>query len=880
MRLVGREEELQELIGRLRSRRLITLTGPGGIGKTALARAAAARAADDFELGSRIVDLTVVDAPDQVGGSLAAQLGFATFEALTASSVEQPVLLLVDNCEHVVEPAADAIAALLESCEAPTVLATSRSPLGIPGESLVVLGPLPVPLDDGSETAALRLLVERAADAGVAITDDQRPPVARLCRELDGVPLALEVAAARLRSMSAEEIVGRLHQGADVLTRTGYRGAHRHRSVTETVRWSYELLPSHVARGFERLGVFAGPFTASMAAAIIDPEDDGLLDVDELLQAVVDASLVVVERRGPATWYRLLGIVRTFARHRLEEHGLTEATHDRFADHVVARVEGLADASRAGWAGWQLRELITLYDNIAAALRWTLAHDESPSRAFVLAGSLWGVVHQRHVDDIAGLTEAALSRWPDPELRGAADVAATLATARYLLADTGRATELAQRMRPYADGADHAPATLPRLLALIAHARGATDQAIGHLDEAASAARRRQLLGLAVESECARASLRADQGHVQEAIDALDRLGAESRAAGADVNEVWARTTEGYVRLRLEPGSAGRTISEALSAAEGADYPAGVVAGLRSMALAQVAVGDARAAARTLQRLVDEPMTMAVVGSDLRMLLDPSAVVLHSLGCEAWADVAATARAAPVVSVLLSVGHELFDLRVPSTARVMGAREAVAVVRRELDAILGDTGPQSERSAGVEAPATVARRGDIYELSFAGRTVHVKRSKGVDDLTRLLAEPGREFHCTELMGAAVEEPSTGELIDGDARRAYEQRIRDLQADIDEAEADHDYGRVDNAREELDALVDHLTASLGLGGRRRRSAGSAERARSAVTQRIRSTMRRLVELHPELGHHLDGSITTGTYCSYRPQQPVTWQRVHE
>src|SRR3712207_6432493 len=120
MDLIGRDEELQELLARLARRRLVTLTGPGGIGKTTLASAAAAQAAERFELGARTVDLTVVDAPERVSGSIAAQLGFATFEALVGSSVEQPVLLLIDNCEHVLEPAADAIAALLRSCEAPT----------------------------------------------------------------------------------------------------------------------------------------------------------------------------------------------------------------------------------------------------------------------------------------------------------------------------------------------------------------------------------------------------------------------------------------------------------------------------------------------------------------------------------------------------------------------------------------------------------------------------------------------------------------------------------------------------------------------------------------------------------------------------------------
>ena len=132
------------------------------------------------------------------------------------------------------------------------------------------------------------------------------------------------------------------------------------------------------------------------------------------------------------------------------------------------------------------------------------------------------------------------------------------------------------------------------------------------------------------------------------------------------------------------------------------------------------------------------------------------------------------------------------------------------------------------------------------------------------------------MHCLELAGAAVEEGSTGAVLDAEARRAYEQRIRDLQEDVDAAEADNDLARAERAQVELDAVVEHLAAALGLGGRSRRGTGTAERARSAVTQRVRTTIRRLGDEHPELGRHLEASIRTGTYCSYRPERPVTWE----
>jgi hypothetical protein len=164
----------------------------------------------------------------------------------------------------------------------------------------------------------------------------------------------------------------------------------------------------------------------------------------------------------------------------------------------------------------------------------------------------------------------------------------------------------------------------------------------------------------------------------------------------------------------------------------------------------------------------------------------------------------------------------------------------------------------------------------MYELTFAGRTIAVRSTKGLVDIARLVAAGGSELHCLDLADAAVEQGSTGEAIDATARRQYEQRIRDLQAEIDEAEANSDYERAYRHQDELDRLIEHLSAAIGLGGRRRRSSGgSAERARSAVTHRVRTTIRQLARLHPQLGSHLEHAINTGTYCSYRPEHPTVW-----
>ena len=163
----------------------------------------------------------------------------------------------------------------------------------------------------------------------------------------------------------------------------------------------------------------------------------------------------------------------------------------------------------------------------------------------------------------------------------------------------------------------------------------------------------------------------------------------------------------------------------------------------------------------------------------------------------------------------------------------------------------------------------------MWEASYRGRVATIRSSKGLADLAVLLASPGREHHCLDLAGAGAQEASTGEVIDDAARRAYETRIRDLQEDVDDAELAYDLARAERAQAELDALVDHLTAALGMGGRTRRASGTAERARTAVTHRLRSTIRQFADAHPELGRHLRASINTGLYCSYTPPDDTTW-----
>ncbi len=289
------------------------------------------------------VDLARIDDDDAVRGALAAQLGFDSFDGLLSSPSDRPMMLVVDNCEHVLDACARAVAQILGACRQPVVVATSRAPLELPGESIVSLAPLAVPTLDGDPTASpsVQLFLQRVRDAGGDVHDDELDVVADLCRRLDGLPLAIEIAAARTRTMAVGEIRSRLDEAIDVLDRPRFRGDPRHRSIAETIRWSHDLLPPGPARLLERLAVFTGPFTADSGRAVADDAASFDTDLDEL----VNASLVVVDERSTPTKYRLLDTIRRFGIEELRRHGTLEQAYDQFVDHVLASVARILEGS-------------------------------------------------------------------------------------------------------------------------------------------------------------------------------------------------------------------------------------------------------------------------------------------------------------------------------------------------------------------------------------------------------------------------------------------------------------------------------------------------------------------------------------------------------
>lgn len=892
---MGRESELALVCERVLERRLVTLVGPGGIGKTTLAREVAARSHQSFGDGALTVDLTLVDSSAGVRESLADQLGYSSFRAMLDAPGDRPVLIVVDNCEHVVEEVADAVDELLVACEMPTVLATSRSALELPDESVVLVGPLAVPVPGQLDAPAVALFLDRARDAGVDLEPTEA--VAELCRRLDGVPLAIELAAARCRSMTPEDILDRLGAGLDVLARPRRRSDPRHQSLRAAIDWSYALLPEDEQRLFRAVSVFSGPFTADAARALSGAGTAAVGATLDGLDALVAASMVVVDRDGPTTRYRLLETIRAHGLAELDGRGERGEHERRLVDHTVERANEILARGSTTWSSSALADLLEIYGDIAAAVRWCVDHDDEPDRALLLVALLWGVVHQAHTEDVGRLARAALARWPDTPHPMRADAVATATTCQYMLGDLHGAIEAAEEALALDPHSPFAPATLRRVVAQARRAAGDAEGAIAAFDATARVARELGVTAMATEADAARAQILADVGRIDEALALVRDAQGEARTVGSEIGTTWARAVEGSILLRSDPEAAVRLLDHVLVEAREIRYHAAVSVALRARALAALRLGDCVHAAERSLELLDALLAMRST-AELRAVLDVASPTLAACGrTRGAADLAATALAMPVVSITASVGHELFPLD-PGGGSVLSPREAILRTRAELLAVLDEPRSvvdlrEASAPASLDGPAptggvavardrrtrtgTFRRTGELWEVGLDGSTVTARGSKGMQDLHRLLGSPGREIHALELVGSPVDESGTGPQLDPAARRAYEERVRELQGEIDEADRHHDLARAERARVELDALVDELAAALGLGGRARTTAGSsAERARSTVTQRVRSTIRRLEEVHPALGRHLRASVRTGAFCAYSPESPTTWE----
>jgi predicted ATPase/class 3 adenylate cyclase len=397
---IGRARELEQIAAALGQARVVTLTGPGGVGKTRLALQAAGQVLPRFGDGAWLCELAPVRDPagvdDAVAAvfSLAAQAGQSTREALVEFLRRKELLLVLDNCEHLIEAASALAGNLARSCERLVILATSREALGIGGERLVPVPPLGMPGVDAdlaaiTEAEAVRLFADRAAAVkpGFAVTAGNAAAVAAVVRRLDGIALAVELAAARVPAMTPAELARRLERSFAVLA-AGQRGAvAHHQTLRATIDWSFELLAEPEQRLLARLAVFAGGATLAAAEAVCGGEGIDPDVVFELLAALVARSLVVAEEHGPGTRYRLLETIRQYGEQRLNQAGETEQWRARHAGYYAGLLRQVRDHAHDPnpEVFWAVR-LSAEQDNLLAAWSWAIGAGNVDTAFSILAG--------------------------------------------------------------------------------------------------------------------------------------------------------------------------------------------------------------------------------------------------------------------------------------------------------------------------------------------------------------------------------------------------------------------------------------------------------------------------------------------------------------
>jgi predicted ATPase/DNA-binding winged helix-turn-helix (wHTH) protein len=617
--LIGRATELAELGAQLARGRLVTLVGTGGIGKTRLAVELGWQASGQFPGGVHLANLAPIGDPVLLIGTIASALGVlqpdadAPIEAIAAAIGRQRTLLLIDNCEHLVEAVAELVTALLERVPNLSIFATSQESLRIAAEQIYRLRPLAVPRDDPDAPemdagriagfGAIALFVERvhAVDWRFELHGGNVADVVEICRCLDGIPLALEMAAARLPVLGIEELRAGLGERLRMLKAPPRSRETRHRTLAAMVEWSHGLLDEAEQRVFRRLAIFVGSF--SLAAAIgVAGENGDRWDIVDILDRLIDKSLVVVEDAQPPR-YRLLETLRIYALERLRAAGEAAAIADLHVRHFTE----LSDRAHDLWETKPDATWVETYrpdlDNVRAALNWSLADKRIPQAAVALMGPfaiVWynlGLVAEgrRYAEQAL----AVVGKDPSP------------AAARFFrfvsyfwdMSDSGRTLGLLERSaavyRQLNDQMDLAPvlAAIGRLHAGFdrdAEAEAALGEAQAILS---TGERKKSLFGITA----ARASIAYKNaenpdtlGHLTRALQLARELGDTVREANVLANIAELEFSMGMVERAIERGRAALSLMRSTGRRSQREW---ALVNLASYLIAQGTLAEARSLA-------------------------------------------------------------------------------------------------------------------------------------------------------------------------------------------------------------------------------------------------------------------------------------------
>jgi predicted ATPase len=618
--LVGREREINDIVRMLRQSRLVTVTGAGGVGKTRAALAAGGTLLDGTKAGVWLAELAPVARGAFVASTVARALravespALPLLETLLEYLKEKSLLLILDNCEHVMAEVTALAGALLRGCPNVRILATSREPLRIDGERTFRLPSLrfPMPQEAGGLTAAeagaypaVTLFSERAqaVERDFALSDETAPIVADICRRLDGIPLAIELAASRANMLTPHQMRKRLDERFRLVTGGTRDALPRHQTLRALIDWSHELLDGSESTLFRRLGIFANGFALEGAVAVADDDGVDRFLIYDLLASLVDKSLVVAEPSGDTLRYRLFESTRAYAIEKLEASGERELLASRRLRYLRDRFAELrADVERTARAAEFTDQLAAELEDVRSALDGASGGAGLYVRAELLAEIATGWRAVGFSSEGIRRIESCLAELPAE----ASLLFARLSTAlALLLEDSGcheRAFDVAFQAIAHAragrDGSVLAAALVR--FAFIAAERGRTDEAEAALTEAESIPHVSAALRL--KSLASRAALRSGRGDVEAEARLYEQIRSEYRALG-DI-----RGEQGYtINLAVLEHERGRTrralalIQEILPAIRLGSDTCLVVQALLNLAgfqLAEDQFADAEAAAR------------------------------------------------------------------------------------------------------------------------------------------------------------------------------------------------------------------------------------------------------------------------------------------
>jgi predicted ATPase/class 3 adenylate cyclase len=555
--LLGREAELSAVKRLLGTRQCVTISGAGGVGKTRLALQVGADLIDHYEHGVWFADLAPISdvrlVPSVIAQALEEkQKGDSVESSVLHSLKRKELLLILDNCEHLLDAVAPFAESILQNCPQVRVLTTSRQPLGIRGEFVHRLSSLEVPdastticVDDVQRFGATALFAERAAaaDSRFALTDDTAPIVADICRRLDGIPLAIELAAARVKVLSLRTVAVRLDERFKILTGGARTALPRQKTLSSLIDWSYGLLDPREQTLFDRLGIFAGGFGLDAAAAVCSDDRIDEADVLDLLSSLTDKSLIFADTSREHERYRLLESTRAYALEKLGASGEHETLASRHAEYFRLLAKTAFGAHRTRPSESWLPDQEPDIDNLRAALGWALRKGHDPELGADIAASsvqLWSAAGL--AAEARSWIKLALERI-DPETRP--DVAAplwlafsTLGTGERFFEMAVRALDVFEQRQDEAGAADALNA-----IAWQHMEAGRIDQAEVFAARALAIYRRtgpELALARCIVTQAAIAQPREDfstaRALLREAIAILRALGDERRVGGALTN--------------------------------------------------------------------------------------------------------------------------------------------------------------------------------------------------------------------------------------------------------------------------------------------------------------------------------------------------------